>query len=279
MDNSQPTQPSTQHVLDPRRLGRNNSGLNNKDITEVIAILHPASPGAIKIVEDAAERRPEHVLFRNAYDSLEDEFSDIEEQETIIINRLDYSSNKSSRAGADLALRMSSKLKNPSLGFVFGRNHGNSDIIFGQDTGKRISNQHFRIYLNADAVLMLEDMSTNGTIVDDVLLKNRDLRFNKVRMLGSGSIICIQNSVDADMIKFIVRVPSRLDYMEQFQENVRGFMKNCYKGHEDLQGTVAISYEVYMLSPLAVMQSLANRQFGGATMKWDGGTKYNIIGV
>ena len=40
-----------------------------------------------------------------------------------------------------------------------------SDIVFGQDSGRRISNQHFRIFLEIDMVLMLQDMSTNGTVV------------------------------------------------------------------------------------------------------------------
>lgn len=82
------TQPSTQQVLDPRRLGRNNSGLNDVDSADVIAILHPTTPSAIKIVEDTAESRPQHVLLRNALgpDSMNTSLTDIEEQETIIIN-------------------------------------------------------------------------------------------------------------------------------------------------------------------------------------------------
>lgn len=228
-DPSQPTQPATQQVLDPRRLGRNNSGLNDGDIADVLVILHPATQTAIQIVEEAAQHRPEHVLFRNAYESMSVSLADIEEQETIIINSSGERVGRQSRAGADLALRMSSarRLKFKQLGFIFGRNHQSADIIFGQDSGKRISNQHFRIYLNADGILMLEDMSTNGTIVDDNLLKCRDPRWGKIRMLSSGSIICIHNSNDAEMIKFIVRIPSRVDYMDRFTENLRNFITEC----------------------------------------------------
>lgn len=227
------TQPATQQVLDPRRVGRNNSGMDAQDVADVLALLVPASSAAIKIVTDAADSRPEHVLLRNSYDSFDDEFSNIEEQETIIINR---ESGQQSSAGADLALRMSSHLINPSLGFVFGRNANSSDIVFGQDSNKRISNQHFRIYLNSDAVLMLEDMSTNGTLVDDVLLKNRDPRFNKVRMIASGSEIRIQNNVDAEIVKFMVRIPSRTSHMPRFVANVREFMTRCAKDNDQLKG-------------------------------------------
>lgn len=224
-------------MLDPRRLGRNNSGLNDGDIADVLVILHPATPTAIRIVEQAAQQRPEHVLFRNTLDSMSGSLTDIEEQETIIINASGERLGHSSRAGADLALRMSSarRLRFKELGFVFGRNPQSADIIFGQDSGKRISNQHFRIYLNTDGILMIEDMSTNGTIVDDALLKCKDPRFHKIRMLSSGSIICIQNSNDAEMIKFIVRIPSRVSYFDRFTENLRNFITECTPNSGDEQ--------------------------------------------
>lgn len=237
---SQQTQPSTQQVLDPRRLGRNNSGLNDGDIADVLAILHPATPTAIRIVEQTAKFRPEHVLLRNALDSTNDSLSDIEELETIIIDNDGEKVGHNPRAGADLALRMSSarSLRFKELGFIFGRNPQSADIIFGQDSGKRISNQHFRIYLNMDGILMLEDMSTNGTIVDGCLLKRKDPRFGPIRMLDSGSIICIQNSVDSEIIRFIVRVPSRIMYLDRFSENLRNFITECtpHSGEERTKG-------------------------------------------
>jgi hypothetical protein len=263
---SQQTQPATQQVLDPRRLGRNNSGLEDGDISDVLVILHPATPTAIRIVENAAQTRPEHVLLRNNTDSMSASVTDLEEQETFILNAPEGRSGASSRAGADLALRLSSarKLKFKELGFIFGRNHQSADIIFGQDSGKRISNQHFRIYLNQDGLLMIEDMSTNGTICDDQLLKCKDIRFSSVRMVSSGSIICIQNSNDAEMIKFIVRIPSRVTYMDRFRENLRNFIVECTPdfGEEHNKAVQRVT-----------------KQYGGAAMKWDGGTNYNFIGT
>ncbi|CAA9957553.1 meiosis-specific serine threonine-protein kinase mek1 [Pyrenophora teres f. maculata] len=262
---SQQTQPATQQVLDPRRLGRNNSGLNEGDIADVLVILHPATPTAIRIVEQSASFRPQHVLFRNSLDSISGSVTDPEEQETFILNPPAERTVPSSRAGADLALRLSSanKLKFKHLGFIFGRNAGSSDIVFGQDSGKRISNQHFRIYINVDGLLMIEDMSTNGTFVDDALLKCKDPRFPKIRMLSSGSIICIQNANDADMIKFIVRVPSRVAYLERFRGNLRDFITKCNPGIGEEQSK---------------MVQRVTQQFGGPAMKWDGGACYNIIG-
>ncbi|KAF1912214.1 kinase-like domain-containing protein [Ampelomyces quisqualis] len=261
---TQPTQQATQQVLDPRRLGRNNSGLEDDDIADVIAILHPATPTAIRIVEQAAETRPQHVLFRNAFDSMGDSMTNIEEQETIIVDTDGQRIGQGSRAGADLALRMTSapQLRFKHLGFVFGRNSNSADIVFGHDSGKRISNQHFRIYLNKDGILMVEDMSTNGTIVDDALLKCKDMRFNKIRMLTSGSIICIQSSNDEEMIKFVVRVPPRTRHMDRFRENLRNFIAECTPG-EDRDN---------------IIQHIA-KQYMGPTMKWDGGAHYNILDI
>lgn len=234
------TQPSTQQVLDPRRLGRNNSGLTDVDAVDIIAILHPATPAAIRIVADAAESRPEHVLLRNSLNpnSMETFLSDIEEQETIIINDHGQRLGQSSRAGADLALRMSSAsaLRNKSQGFIFGRNPNSADIVFGQDSGKRISNQHFRIYLNLDGILMIEDLSTNGTIVDDMLLRRKDNRFHRTHMMASGSIICIQSSNEADIIKFVVRVPSRGSHRDIFREKLKDFITDCAEGDDKALG-------------------------------------------
>jgi hypothetical protein len=243
------TQPATQQILDPRRVGQNNSGLNQKDAADILAILHPASPGAIRIVEGAAEDRRHHVLFRNPYDSYGDEFTDIEEQETIIIDRPEVRIAAASRAGADLALRMSSPLITPSLGFVFGRNTAVADIVIGQDSGKRISNQHFRIYLNSDGILMLEDMSTNGTLVDEIVLRHKDPRFNTVRMLGPGSIICIHNSADAEMIKFVVRIPSRVSHAERYEQNLREFMARCAPDGEQIKGMFCLSVGFHATKP------------------------------
>ncbi|KAF2726755.1 Pkinase-domain-containing protein [Polyplosphaeria fusca] len=256
------TQPLTQRVMDPRRMGRNNSGLNEDDVADVLAILHPASASSIKIVEDAAKHRPEHVLFHSFDDSFSDEDVNIEEQETIIIDK-HHDARPQGHTGNDLVLRMSSKLRTPSLGFVFGRNAHSTDVVFGQDSGKRISNQHFRIYMNQDSILMVEDMSTNGTLVDEVLLKNKDPRFSNVRMLSSGSIICINSGSEAEMIKFIVRVPSRASHLEQFERNLQDFFKRCIQDEAKLKAT---------------LQRLDKRKFGGASMKWDGGDKYNFIG-
>ena len=214
--------------------------MSDVDAADVIAILHPTTPSAIKIVDNAADRCPQHVLLRNSLnaDSMSLSLTDIEEQETIIINDNGEKIGQGSKAGADLVLRLSSAstLMFKSRGFIFGRNPNSADIVFGQDSGKRISNQHFRIYINTNGILMVEDLSTNGTIVDDQLLKSKDRRFNKSRMINSGSVLCIQSTNDAEMIKFIVRVPSRGSHKVRFDQKLKEFIADCAEGDEKAKG-------------------------------------------
>ena len=154
----EPTQP-TQRMLDPRRLGRDNSGLDDNDSADIMLLLVAGSPAATRIVEQTALTRDYHVLFHE----MGSYTPNIEEQETIIIGEdgsCPMSPQTFVQKPADLALRFSSldNLKQKYLGFVFGRNAAMVDIVFGQDSGKRISNQHFRIYLNTEGLVMLEDM-------------------------------------------------------------------------------------------------------------------------
>ncbi|KAF1950553.1 kinase-like protein [Byssothecium circinans] len=260
-------QSATQQDFDPRQRRRNASDLNDEDMADVLAILHPASPNAIKILEHTVEACPEYVLFRRSFDSCS---SHMEEQGTIIIGQNDGRFVQGSHTSADLVLRMSAakKLKFPNRGFVFGRYRDRSDIVFYPDSEILYSRQHFRIYLNSDAILMIEDISTNGTLVDDHLLKNRNPRLPKVRMLNSGSIITLATPGDAEAIKFVVRIPSRDSHMDRFQKNIRKFLTECATGEER-----AMSEEKAMIS------QRRGKRHGGPTMKWDGGARYNIIGL
>ncbi|KAF2663039.1 kinase-like protein [Lophiostoma macrostomum CBS 122681] len=255
------TQPATQPMMDARRVGKNNSELDDEDRSNIVAILTPTTPAAYRTVEETASSRPEHVYFPYQYGSFENQSVDVEEQETIIIDRPDLGSSNLYKTGHSLALRMSSRLKKDSLGFVFGRNNITSDIVFGQDSAKRISNQHFRIYLNADMVVMIEDMSTNGTIVDNILLRSRDIRCTKQRMLNSNSTIRVQSSNDPDFIEYSVKIPSRVSHAEEFQRNVRAFLTRCATTDDDFKA----------------IQRLGNNFLGSTRAHWDGSPNYNMI--
>lgn len=254
----------TQQVLDPRRIGRDNSGLDENDSSDIIVLLMASSPAAARIVEQTAQTRDYHVLYHPMHSYV----SDIEEQETIIIGENGTQQHKAQNSGhrsADLALRFSSidRLHHKFSGFLFGRNASMVDIVFGQDAGKRISNQHFRIYLNAEGLVMLEDLSTNGTRVDSAFLKSKDPRAEKTRVLTTNSEIIIANSAnDHEMIRFLVRIPPRSSQAQvrNYEENKRAFMSECFVGQER---------DKVLRRQQQPYQTL---------MRWNGGNDYTIMG-
>ena len=195
----EPTQPSTQPFLDPRRLGQNAS-MSISDESDVICILHPCSPAAYKAVELVTSSTPQHILqnvglsYILGEEILEEmpesptrpyEYqegaaagsvradtggnSDRDTQDHMLVDNLTTRRQSTTR---DIALRLSSKVKDPCLGFAFGRNPQRCDLLLGDlHEHKHISNMHFRIFLNDEGVIMLEDTSTNGTVVENIILK------------------------------------------------------------------------------------------------------------
>ncbi|KAL9066934.1 MAG: hypothetical protein Q9157_006983, partial [Trypethelium eluteriae] len=278
------TQPSTQAVFDPRRAGHNTSGLNEADAADVLCILHPCSQAALAIVSETYKRSPQHVLqSRNNAFVDDSQLDSPSEQETFILDE--------HNAPLDLALRLSSHTMKPALGFTFGRNPLNSDIVLHVDSMRRISNLHFRIYVNDSGVLMIEDTSTNGTLVDDVHLRKRGIGRQTTRMLQANSIIQILSPVQEDCIKFLVRIPPRDEQSHPFIENFQRFMTRVKLAEQEAEAKHAggeravadahdkphrVSKEQAALQAASsIKPALARSQYG---MKWDGGNDYNVVG-
>nr|POF26276.1 serine/threonine-protein kinase rad53 [Quercus suber] len=266
-----PTQP-TQVTVDPRRLGRNNSGLSETDISDVMCILHPCSPAAFTIVADTAVHSPHNVLQNYRPEQRNDNINQsvLEEQETFILD-----SNGSSPADAmDLALRFSALPINPKLGFLFGRHRAHCDIRLAGENYKRISNFHFSIFMNSSGVLMLQDMSTNGTMVDEVVLKRKGQK-NATRMLSSGSVIQILSPNQHEIVKFVVRIPSREGHYDEYEARFRDYMSRVH---------MAIAKMTQPEDPIrpphdrtqSTSTPLIHNQYG---MHWSGGEKYNVVGM
>ncbi|KAF2436668.1 Pkinase-domain-containing protein [Tothia fuscella] len=270
------TQPATQQVLDPRRIGRNNSGLNDSDVSDVICILHPSSLAAFKIVSNTADHSPQHVLQSDSLATFDEEHldpQDLEEQDTFVLN------DDASRNVQDLALRMSSTTVSPILGFCFGRNARSCDIVIDVDSVKRVSNLHFRIFINPQGVLMLEDMSTNGTLVDDKHLKGKNARSPATRMLTSGSIIQIPSTKAEESVKFIVRIPSRAGHTPEFSRNVHAYLNRmalAEKLHYEQAQRHGQFVQPHSYLYLRTAPMPPPNPHG---MNWDGGEEYNVVGL
>lgn len=274
MDNDEATQ-CTQNVVDPRRMGRNNSGISEADISDVMCILHPCSPAAFNVVVITAEKMPHNVLQNDGFQDYDDGLtqSALEEQETFILN------SDGPNQAMDLALRFSVNTINPNLGFVFGRNPRMCDIVLAMDTHKRVSNVHFSIFVNDSGVLMLQDMSTNGTMVDDILLKGKVALAPQTRMLNTGSIIQILSPKPDEVVKFIVRIPSREGHVEEYEAKFYDHMQRMAAAQVRAKGDVLAQR---LAVPQAITQTsgsnkapLVQNQYG---MRWGGGDKYNVVG-
>lgn len=219
-----PTQPSTQPHNDSRRQG--NNSISEEDAADVICILHPCSQAAHQAVELVARQCPQHILQNEGLDHLLD--YDTGDQDLAEAERTRSEAGSQESQGIDgdtqdltteatilpqtstkdIALRLSSRVRNQCLGFTFGRSPLKSDIpIAPNDETTKVSAAHFRIYINSGGVLMCEDISRNGTCVDQFLLKakNKDNR----RTIGSGSMIAVILQGAHEAIRFIVAIPQR----------------------------------------------------------------------
>ena len=256
-------------------MGRNNSGLSDADVADVMCILHPCSPAAFNVVATTAQRTPQYVLQNNEFQHFEDDLtpSALEEEKETFILPTDSSSH-----AMDLALRFSAPAKDPNLGFVFGRNAAQCDIVLATDTGKRVSNVHFSIYINEMGVLLVHDWSTNGTLVDEIILKGKvNNNQPQTHMINSGSIIQILSPKQEEIVKFIVRLPNREGYTEQYEANFQAHMqaKRAAEARAAAQGRGAERPIAPRAKTQALRAPLIHNPHG---MQWSGGDKYNVVG-
>lgn len=224
----EPTQPQTQPYHDPRRHGYS-SMLGEQDETDIIAILHPTSPSAHRAVSLTAEVASQHILQNDALSQIEEE-QVIEEGNDELTQRTQASD--ANRSARDIALRFSSKVNDLRHGFYFGRNPTNADIILGGKPHSGISSRQFRIFLNQNGILMLEDTSTNGTMVDNVVLRgNRCVspmgESQPRTTLHQGALIELvtSSSRSGDVIRFVVNIPSRDIGQTKYNQNLTGYLQ------------------------------------------------------
>ena len=248
-DDFSPTQKATQIVTDPRRLGRNNSEVSENDASDVICMLHPSSPAAFDAVQATMLVAPQHILQNEDLGSITED---------------DLLGNPAvSGVSRDVALRLSSEVKTPGLGFAFGRNRKHCDVFLVRDEKEKcVSNIHFRIFINEEGSLMLEDSSTNGTVVDDKHLQCKDQDRRPTPHLArqtiqNGSLITLVGR-NKEEIKFLVRTPNRGDFTAVYDEKLAKYIADN-GGKLKLLPSTAIGHT-----------------YG---MHWNGGPTYNVTGL
>lgn len=280
----EPTQPATQLMIDPRRLGQGNSGLTDDDLSDIFCILHPASLPAYKAAALIAKDTPQHTI------SAERDVKIRQKVEGPQLEHDDIGTFDLAAQGivsCDLALRLSANLKNLALGgFLFGRNKARCDLVLGQeDEVKRVSNIHFRIYINEYGVIMLEDQSTNGTVVDGVLLRAKDKENGKDyrHTLELGSMIVLTMTPPEEDFRFIVRIPQRDDDAEfMYQNNLANYYHRQNQAQAErrarVMGPAREPLNIFA-TPDVRTPDQSTSSVGRHVREWRGGSKYNKVGT
>lgn len=271
----------TQGIEDPRRTGADASMLEIPNLADVVCILHPSSLAAFEIAKRVAAKYPQHVLQQARHRINHDvgEPDVLDDQSTFILPGLQ------SHEPLDLALRFSSAVVSPGLGFIFGRSLATCDFVFDTDTLRRVSNIHFRIFFNASGVLMLQDVSTNGTLVDDFLLKGKVTPgIPQTRMLKSGSVLQVLSQNQDENLKFIVRIPSRTGHEEEYLANLRLYLDRAARLEQLPHSALTPTQRLFGTQAIGGRLNGAGDQKQRVlkqdrTMQWDGGDKYNVTGT
>lgn len=243
------------------------------DVADTLCTLHPLTLAATNLVRVMQQKRPQHVVLSSPDKPASGTF-----------------------LGYDIALRFSSELFDPARGFSFGRSAELNEVVLDfEGTQKRISQIHFQIFVNTHNVMMLRDTSTNGTIVDGIIVGGKRVEGNSsIRALGFRSTIEILSPVPSEAIRFMVKWPERAPYATQYAENfgrwieiVRAAENNNWIAHNQWTPNMEpkpIGYPGAYISPgpLPRTRSMFKDQppnmdetYG---MVWDGGSEYKCVG-
>ncbi|RKU42092.1 hypothetical protein DL546_000051 [Coniochaeta pulveracea] len=288
---TQATQPATQTVLDPRRLGKQNSGFSDEDLADIVCILIPSSEHAQTEVNFLRGQGSVHLVGGEDAPEVEDGLASLADDDC---DNSHFGLMSHGRAKYAIALRFSAfeKLKDPLQGFVFGRNPNRCDIPFVHDPKRRLSNVQFRIYYNQHRVLMVQDVSTNGTVVDGLHLKTSNNR--TMRTLNNGSTVRMLLHLGKSDLDFLVRIPRREgEYEQAYRDNLARYMAYLEQlriqrdqVHSDANATIGPGPGGHVdLFPTAVTRTrrpnAASASAGNAehlSRAWNGSDKYHVVG-
>lgn len=273
-DDEQSTQCTqmTQEFVDPRRLGLNASGLHAEDVSDVICILHPSTPAAYKLTREHSRAKPQFCL----------QYRDLPEEEppedvTFIVDEDEAA--RRGQAPLDLAFRFSNRPKQAQLGLTFGRNPESCDIAITRDTNRRISNTHFCIHLNETGVLMIKDLSTNGTMVDEMLLKGSTSHHPHSRMLTQGSVIQVLSPSPDEVVKFIVRFPQRDEHYPAYENAMQNYLIRQAEVIRQWRMSKGLPVGPPDFTPRRHTTFTALMPNNNHGMRWNGGKEYNVVGT
>ncbi|KAL9605055.1 MAG: hypothetical protein Q9179_001651 [Wetmoreana sp. 5 TL-2023] len=306
----QPTQPANIHPIDPHEKRGHYAGLSEHDRSDILCILHPSTPPAYRAVQLVAESAPQHILqYRTSFkessvhnqsvaqhESQSDQLTADPDQMTVDNGQ----HTEPKEPPLDIALRLTSKLLNPTYGFAFGRDPGRCDLVISsKGRQQRVSGVHFRIFVSSKGSLMCYDTSTNGTWVDGQFLraKKEPTEFGPQSTIHPGSCIELMLGENGDIGRFFVSVPERENVSEVYGRKLHAYINYVaqlerQKKEEARRKSEGIPMEAppVPMPPFAeVLQGgkisdAANKKLVAGTepyhhgMHWNGGDTYKVIG-
>ena len=221
-----------------------NSMLSEQDESDIICILLPTSPAAHEAVELTAKAASQHILqnhgISHIYEAPDGDTTtggdtrsgdDSDDAEDLNTQPPDPNQPKWNVPAKDIALRFSSKVHNLGLGFTFGRNPVVCDLLLSNNY--EISNRHFRIFMMDNGSLMIEDTSSNGTIIGDRVINGPRAKPTKLprqskHTLWNGDTIEVPlpGKQHGQSIRFSVKMPVRSELgLEKYTQNCFAYVK------------------------------------------------------
>jgi hypothetical protein len=215
---------ATQLYHDDRRSDQGHSELTDEEGSDIICVLQPMTMPALVAANEILAVNP-----RNTYLSKGDLHIREKHQHPDDIAQT-FKIKARGLTPCGIALRLSADLKDPIGGFHFGRNPARCDFLIGRnEPSRRISNIHFRIYINEHATLMIEDQSTNGTVVDALCLRGKDKEngLGYKHTLENGQKITLVMTPPEENYDFVVWIPKRSDAQQDaYDQKLADFLEH-----------------------------------------------------
>ena len=215
---------ATQLYQDDRRSENGHSEMTDEDIADIICVLQPMTMAALHAANEIHAVNPRNTYLSKGEHQIREKHlhpNDIAQTFKIKAEGL---------APVGIALRLSADLKDPVGGFHFGRNPVRCDFVIGRnEPSRRISNIHFRIYINEHATLMIEDQSTNGTVVDGICLRGKEKEngLGYKHTLENGQKVTLVMTPPEENYDFVVWLPKRSDAQQDaYDQNLADFLEN-----------------------------------------------------